>query len=414
VKILAALVLIGLLVQGVGTLAQSELGKASGAIGKGQSVSTALATVTGTAISPLVGVCAIGIFDYYRTPKEQRGNLPVYEKPKFWIPIGILLILIFLKDTVGGFAPLIKKPLDAIEVLLVNKAALVLVGFPILFHEVARVFGLDSVAQLFALITPKFLPVVYAASAVDVGSTARAVGNATLAIVMIAVGMITMIVVWMVGQALDVLALLSPFPFLDFLLKAVRNGIFVALAVTTVVSREAGLVFSLAIILVSFLIARWSFRLMVLGIVFSWGLLRLLVFGSLVTPTSGDSVSAFSAGIKEVPKRTYGWLRLESDRTLAFRYRPWLVGATRTVNLGAASAYDVGKGLFFPSIVKPNLRADVYSMVLRLSPVYRGAEEAVRTTLELGSTRDIRWSKGMKSYWKWLTEESAEAPKLAA
>src|SRR5262249_11155879 len=150
-------------------------------------------------------------------------------------------------------------------------------------HEVARVFGLDSVAQLFAMITPRIVPVVYAASAVDVGGTARAVGNATLAIVMIAVGMVTMIVVWMVGQALDVLALLSPFTFLDFILKTVRNGIFVALAATTVVSREAGLVFSLAIILVSFLIARWSFRLLVFGVVFSWGLLRLLVFGSLVT-----------------------------------------------------------------------------------------------------------------------------------
>jgi len=46
--------------------------------------------------------------------------------------------------------------------------------------------------------------------------------------------------------------------------------------------------------------------------------------------------------------------------------------------------------------------------------VYRGAEEAVRTTLNLANTRDIRWSKGMKSYWKWLTEESAETPKLAA
>src|SRR5689334_19885187 len=230
---------------GAATLAQSELEKASGAIGKGQSVSTALATVTGTAISPLVGVCAIGIFDYYRTPKEQRGRLPVYEKPKFWIPIGILLLLILLKDTVGGFAPLIKKPLDAIEVLLVNKAALVLVGFPILFHEVARVFGLDSVAQLFAMITTRIVPVVYAASAVDVGGTARAVGNATLAVIMIAVGMVAMIVVWMVGQALDVLALLSPFPFLDFILKAVRNGIFVALAAATVISREAGLVFSL-------------------------------------------------------------------------------------------------------------------------------------------------------------------------
>jgi hypothetical protein len=256
--------------------------------------------------------------------------------------------------------------------------------------------------------------VVHAASAADVGSTARAAGNAALAVVMIAAGMISMVVVWMVGQALDVLALLSPFPFLDFLLKLVRNAFFVALAVTTVISRQAGLVFSLAIILVSFLVARWSFRLLVFGVVFSWGLLRLLVLDSTSTPAEGDSVWAFSAGMKGVPRRTYGWLRAEPDQSLAFRYRPWLVGATRTVNLGPAADYDVGKGLFFPSIVKPNVRADVYAVVLRLSPVYRGAEEAVRTILGLANMRDIRWSKGLKSYWKWLTEESAEPSKLAA
>jgi hypothetical protein len=413
VKLAGIVLLLAVLLPGIASLAQPDLGKTADTMGKGQNIATALATVTGMAISPLVGVCAIGIFDYYRTPKDQRGSLPLYEKPKFWIPIGALLVLIFIKDTVGGFAPLIKKPLDAIEVLLVNKAALVLVGFPVLFHEVARVFGLNSVAQLFTMLVPPLVPVVHAASAADVGSTARAVGDAALAVVMIVFGLASMIIVWMVGQALDVLALVSPFPFLDFLLKSIRNGILAALAVTTVISRDAGLVFSLVIILLSFLVARWSFRILVFGVVFSWGLIRLIVFDSTTTPEEGDKVSAFSAGLKEVPKRTYGRLRLEPDRTLAFRYRPWLVCAARTVNIGPASDYDVGKGLFFPSVVKSNLRADVYSVVLRLSPVYRGAEEAVRVTLGLGNTRDIRWSKGLKSYWKWLTEESVETPKAA-
>lgn len=413
-KFIGTFLLLAVLLYSVVALAQSELGKTTDAMGKGQGISTALATVTGTAISPLVGVCALGIFDYYRTPKEQRGGLPLYEKPKFWIPIGVLLILIFIKDTVGGFAPLVKKPLDAIEVLLVNKASLVLVGFPIVFHEVARVFGLNSVGQLFALATPRLVPVVYAASAVDASTTARAVGNAALAVVMIVIGLVAMIVVWMVGQALDVLVLLSPFPFLDFLLKAVRNSMLVLLAVVTVINRQAGLALSLAIIFVSFLVARWSFRLLVFGVVSSWGILRLILLDSTTTPEKGDSVSAFSAGLKEVPKRTYGWLRREPDNTLAFRYRPWLVGATRTVNLGPAFDYDAGKGLFFPSIVKQNLKADAFSVVLRLSPPYRGAEEAVCATLGLGHVRDIRWSKGMKSYWKWLTDESAEATKAAA
>jgi hypothetical protein len=411
-KLLGTFLLVALLFHGLAFLAQSEFGKTTDTMGKGQTISTAVATVTGTAISPLVGVCAIGIFDYFRTPKEMRGQLPLYEKPKFWIPIGILLLLIFLKDTVGGFAPLVKKPLDAIEVLMLNKASLILIGFPIVFHEVAKIMGLNSVSQLFSLLMPRILPVVYAAN-VDVGSSARAAGNAALAVIMIVVGMVTMFVVWMLGETFDVLALLSPFPFLDFLFKAARNGVFLILAITTLVSREAGLTVSLAIILISFLLARWAFRLLVFGTVFSWGILRVMGFSSQKIPDASDTVSAFSAGVKGLPRRTYGGLRAEPDGSLAFRHRSWLVGPVRTENLGPSSNFDVGRGLFFSSIVRP-AKNDTYSIVFRLSPSYRGSEEAVQSALKLATVRDIRGSKGLRSFWKWVSEESGEPQKAAA
>jgi hypothetical protein len=393
--------------------AQPDVDTTTSALGKGQSISTAVATVTGTAISPLVGVCTIGIYDYFRTPKELRGRLPVYEKPKFWIPVGILLILILIKDTIGGFAPLIKKPLDAVEVLLVNKASLLLIGVPVLLHEVAKVMGLNSVSQLFTLLTPHFLPVVYAANA-DVGTTARAAGNAALAVMLVILGAITMFVVWMIGEAFDVLALLSPFPFLDIFFKGVRNALFLLIALSAFLSREAGLAISLAIILVSFLLARWAFRLLVFGTVFSWGILRVMGLGSRATPSEGDSVSAFSAGVRGIPRRTYGWLRLEPDGSLAFRHRPWLVGGTRTVNLGPAAAHEVGRGLFFPSILGPGKAAESFSVIFWLSPAYRSSEDAVCAALGLATTRDIRWSKGLKSFLRWISEESTAPQKLTA
>jgi len=82
-----------------------------------------------------VGVCVLGAWEHYRTPKPEREKLPLYTRPVFWIPIGVLLILILIKDTVGGFAPLVKKPLDAAEVLLVNKASLILAAFPSCFTK---------------------------------------------------------------------------------------------------------------------------------------------------------------------------------------------------------------------------------------------------------------------------------------
>lgn len=412
-KLLGIFLLAGLFFHGLAFLAQSEFGKTTETMGKGQTISTAVATVTGTAISPLVGVCAIGIFDYFRTPEDLRGQLPLYEKPKFWIPIGILLLLIFLKDTVGGFAPLIKKPLDAIEVLMLNKASLILIGFPIVFHEVAKIMGLNSVNQLFSLVVPRILPVVYAANA-DVGSSVRAAGDALLGVILIVVGIITMFVVWMLGETFDVLALLSPFPFLDFLFKAARNGVFLVLAIATLISREAGLTISLAIILFSFVLARWAFRLLVFGTVFSWGILRVMGFSSQKIPEQGDTVSAFSAGVKGLPRRTYGWLRLEPDGTLAFRHRSWLVGPVRTENLGPSSNFEVGRGLFFPNIIRPAAKNGGFSIVFRLSPSYRGSEEAMQSALNLATVRDIRGSKGLRSFWKWVSEESGEPQKAAA
>ncbi len=65
--------------------------QAQTALNSGEKVSTALATVTSTAISPLVGVCVIGAWQYYHTPKTQRDHLPLIQKPKFWIPVIILL-----------------------------------------------------------------------------------------------------------------------------------------------------------------------------------------------------------------------------------------------------------------------------------------------------------------------------------
>src|SRR3974390_2020519 len=144
------LILLGLLGFSIASALQTDEQEAQQALRSGEKISTALATVTSTAISPLVGVCAMGVWQYYHTPRAQRDQLPLIQKPKFWIPIIVLLVLIFIKDTVGGFAPLIKKPLDAAEVLFVNHAALVLIAFPVVLNQVARGAGVQPFRGLFA------------------------------------------------------------------------------------------------------------------------------------------------------------------------------------------------------------------------------------------------------------------------
>jgi hypothetical protein len=49
------------------------------------------------------------------------------------------------------------------------------------------------------------------------------------------------------GPTFGFLVLISPFPFLDFLLKAIRNTIFAVLAITVLISPHLGLLLCLGV-----------------------------------------------------------------------------------------------------------------------------------------------------------------------
>ena len=368
----------------------------------GENVSTALETVTSTAISPLVGVCAVGAWQYYHTPKLQRDRLPLMQKPKFWIPILLLLALIFLKDTFGGFAPLIKKPLDAVEVLFVNHAALVLVAVPFVLNQVSRVMDFTSWRELIARIVGG--PVVYAATPASF-ATHPAISAATAALYIV-VGLIVTCIVWLVGQAFDVMILISPFPLLDLLLKIVRIMILALLAVTALISPKLGLLLSLVIVVVSLWLFGWALRMSIFGAVFAWSLLRLLTAARQVTLERGARVPAFSARVSRLPQRTYGHLSLGDDGTLLFCYRRLLLGPQKRISVGRSDGFAVGQGVFFPTIVMPISTSERNQVRFRLLPVFRGAEEGIRSCLGMSEVRDLRWTKGFREFWKFMTNEA--------
>jgi hypothetical protein len=374
--------------------------QAQTALRGGERISMALATVTSTAISPLVGVCVMGMWQYYRTPKLQRDQLPLIQKPKFWIPVLLLLALIFLKDTIGGFAPLIKKPLDAAEVLFVNHAALVLIAFPVVVAQVSRVMGFPSWKGLLGDLFGG--PVVYAATAQTSG-VHHAFSIAAAALVT-AIGLMIAFVVWLVGHSFDVLALISPFPFLDFLLKVARNTLFAVLLITALLSPVLGLILSLVLIVVSVLLFGWALRLAFFGTVFAWSLLRALVMHEHVKPSSGEKVSAFTARVGKLPRRTYGHLRLSENGILLFRYRRLLVGPRSTIEVGQARSFAVGQGIFFPCVIEPIESTEKHHVAFRLLPTYRGSEESVRACLDLAQVSDLRLTKGLREFWKFVTD----------
>ena len=80
----------------------------------GVQMAQTLSTITGVAISPLLGVSAVGCYQYCKaqTP-EERAKLPWFANPLFWVPALLLVAVCFLKDTFGlATAPGLKKPFD--------------------------------------------------------------------------------------------------------------------------------------------------------------------------------------------------------------------------------------------------------------------------------------------------------------
>ena len=371
------------------------------ALSRGQLVSTAIATITSTAISPLLGVCVFGIYEYVTTPERERAALPLYSRPQFWIPIGILLILLFLKDSIGGMIPMVKKPLEALQVLVLSKASLILIAFPMMLHQVARVLGAKSV------LGGVLEPAVHATGA----SAFQTPGHVGLTIFMVLTGALITLVVWLVGHAIDVLALLSPFPLLDLALKSVKTAVVLVVAGTALVNPRAGLVISLVVIAACIWLFSRAFRLALLGTLFAWDLIRLLIRGDHRWGDIRRSILAFTAGkARGLPTQTLGQLSRNARGTLEFRYRRLGFGPVRLVRLDAAAKYELGRGLLYPSVLLPGPAGSDYTLQFRLLPRYRGSEEAVRAALGLAVVRDLAFTKGLRTLWRWAAGTVSDFP----
>src|SRR5207248_2537925 len=78
----------------------------------GAPVATAISTVTGIAISPLLGTGAYGAYQWVTAKDDHvRAALPWYAQPKFWVPALLLVALCAAKDSFGAVVPPgLKKP----------------------------------------------------------------------------------------------------------------------------------------------------------------------------------------------------------------------------------------------------------------------------------------------------------------
>ena len=356
-------------------------------------LSEGISKVTGVAISPLLGVSGVGAWQYFRTPKNLRDQLPWFCHPIAWgIGAGILL-LCFLKDALGTALPaFLKKPFDVVEVFEDKLSAVLAVStvVPFTAMQIANQLGNPVLEPTTAL------------TQIESGTLASAVpsilGQTGNNFVVIPVLLLSFGVVWLLSHALTVLILLSPFPALDALLKAIRLGFLALLTVVSLINPIIGAILCLGIIAIAAWLAPRSFRICFFGSVMSIDFLSSLAIKSKI-PTETKGFLARPDG-NNLPVRAYGTLQTEDDGSVSFRSRRFFFGPVRSFSL--ANPIIITKGILFPSIVTPKPAETGYHEVIHLLPKYRHHIKKIASTLKVSEVLDPTAIRGLKTMKSWL------------
>lgn len=373
VCLLVALTILAALCCPAATLAQTTSSKPPPGVG----IAKTLSEITGVAISPLLGVGAVGAYQYSKAKTdEERAKLPWFASPWFFVPALIVVGLCFIKDTAGTALPTaLKKPLDVLETCEHKISGLVATGafVPIavsMMHE-ANSTGASFSSMGFAAADFHWL----------------------YDILMTPVMMIAFFIVFLASNAINILILLSPFTTVDAALKGFRATILASVVGSAWINPWVGAMWALIVIVFSYFIAGWSFRLSHFGLVFIW---ETLTFRrKRFTPDPKSNRLFLFRKINKVPARTYGKLYRDEKGDLVFDYHPWLVLPQRTMILPEGK-YDVGRALFYSQIMK--VEGDSTRTMILLPPRYRGHEEQLVAIYNFGGVRPA----GLLAAWAWL------------
>jgi hypothetical protein len=202
-----------------------ETPQSAGDATPGTELARSISEITGVAVSPLLGVSAVGAWKYFHAQTvQQRARLPWFAQPWFWIPGLMLVTACFLKDTVGLTAPrLLKKPLDLADALA---------------HKISGLIATGAFVPLVIAVFPPSQPESALPgqhgflAAIDLSW----LGNGLL----VPVAMLTFFIVFLASNAINVLILLSPFAILDAALKGFRLLVLLTIALTSFINPWVG------------------------------------------------------------------------------------------------------------------------------------------------------------------------------
>ncbi|MDR1084309.1 MAG: hypothetical protein LBP22_05470 [Deltaproteobacteria bacterium] len=293
-------------------------------------LSDQVSTLTGQAISPALVMFGTGV--YHRITKNEDDYSPWFASPIFLTVVGIILAIFLVKDFVPSSA--VQKPLAAVEESMMALWGLLglIASVPFLWNKVG-----PALESLGSLIFPLVASTALAADIPDLAANTEGGILATTA------GALIYIVVWCVSNTINILCLLAP-ALAAPLLKGFRLVLLGGLLGLNAIHPVLGLIGAVIIIIFSLIVFRWSFKLTVWGLLFSFD----LIFRRWRRKPVQGLIPAFAGPLAKknlkIPKRSAGYLLYENG-TLLFRYRPFLIFKKQVQVPGP---YFLGEGLLWP------------------------------------------------------------------
>ena len=374
-----------------------------GFLKSGHDMASHISEITGVAASPLLGLTVIGCLEYFNN-RDHPERLPLICSPWIFLPGMLVLLLIAGKDTIGEIYGPLKKPLDMADNAQMCVTA-VLAG-------ITMVPGLSDVitqpmAGLVSSAIHLFSPTLaYASSTATAGLSGFV---ATLSIMVSSVATtVIFAMVWLASNAINVLMLIAPIPFVGGILKSARLGIIAALVIANAIHPLLGLALAVILIVIAYLVVSWSFRLTTLGITIIWDYaFRKWRFTDI---KQEDKIAAFnSRKLDKVPARTYGSVVCDGDE-LVFEYRPWLILPVKKVCVPIGDAdYRVARSLLYPQLIKIDDNDQRVIRLFHLRAKYRKQEVELAEKLMLsGQIIDVGVLKGLKAAWAWIQDQFSQ------
>jgi len=348
-----------------------------------KNINNTIATLTGTAINPLLIPGTIGAYKYYTTPNEARNLLPWFYQPWFFGICLVLATLAYIPAIPADFLNL--PPAFSKFIELCNKKIGLLLASPLLFDTVT------SLAKQLAETAPSAFTVdrqfVYAS--VVPWERLSGIPQVLLFIAIVPMLLFVFFAMWLLNYVFDVLIVLCPFGWIDLFLKILRGIFYALLLITAVYFPQLIYILVIPVAIVSILLFGWSVRRAIMGLVF----LNDFIFRNKNAPVGKIGLLAFWGSKKGVKNKSIGRLT-ERDGDLSFSFRRYFL-FRNTVAIDR-SEIVVKKGFLYSTIHNNGVA------VCALPPRYQNSTEEIKTYLD-ARIEDGALKKGLKGIWEWFT-----------